>query len=308
MWLITSLAAIALGIVSLIQIGLSAGRVVAVGFGVIGTTLPSVVFLLMMLIALLRTPRSGAFRMVCGTNLAGIGKAMLIYSNDYDDEFPRAGGKGSAWAPKIPDWKAANRFTAYGLAADGSGGQGSISASLYLLVKYAEVEPKRFICTGDRGITEFKPGRFSAPGKKLTDLWDFGAEPWKHYSYSYHNPYSAYALTTACEPGFAVAADRNPWMASPFVKARDFGRFNPDGDREAIRGGNAVAHKYDGQNVLFVDNHVGFEKDSFCGINDDNIYTSWDGQDIRRGVPPKLGSQPADRLDSLLVNDPPVPP
>jgi hypothetical protein len=97
-------------------------------------------------------------------------------------------------------------------------------------------------------------------------------------------------------------------MASPFVKARDFNRFNPDGDREAVRAGNAVAHKYDGQNVLFVDNHVGFEKSSCCGINDDNIHTSWDGKDIRRGVPPKLGSQPADRADSLLVNDPAVPP
>jgi len=77
--------------------------------------------------------------------------------------------------------------------------------------------------------------------------------------------------------------------------------------REAVKAGNTFGHQAEGQNVLFLDNHVNFEKNSFCGINDDNIYTSWDGQDIRRGVPPKLGSQPADRLDSLLVNDPPVP-
>ena len=36
--------------------------------------------------------RQIAFRMVCGTNLSGIGKAMLIYANDYEDELPRAYG------------------------------------------------------------------------------------------------------------------------------------------------------------------------------------------------------------------------
>ncbi len=46
--------------------------------------------------------RQIAFRMVCGTNLSGIGKAMLIYSNDYDDEFPRAGGINSVWAAAYP--------------------------------------------------------------------------------------------------------------------------------------------------------------------------------------------------------------
>lgn len=30
--------------------------------------------------------RQIAFRMVCGTNLSGLGKAMLIYANDYEDE------------------------------------------------------------------------------------------------------------------------------------------------------------------------------------------------------------------------------
>ncbi len=37
--------------------------------------------------------RAIAFRMVCGSNLSGIGKAMLIYANDYEDEFPQGGAK-----------------------------------------------------------------------------------------------------------------------------------------------------------------------------------------------------------------------
>ena len=58
--------------------------------------------------------RQLAFRMVCGTNLSGIGKAMLIYANDYDDELPRAGGRNSMWSNGMPNWMALNRVGAYG--------------------------------------------------------------------------------------------------------------------------------------------------------------------------------------------------
>jgi len=252
----------------------------------------------------MRLPRSTAFRMVCGTNLSGLGKAMLIYSNDYDDELPRSGSENSVWAAKIADWKALNRFNAYVLRPDGSDGVGTISSCFYLLVKYAEVTPKSFLCKHDKGVKEFKPSKHGAHGRDLIDLWDFGPEPTKHYSYSYHMPFSGFALTNADEPNLAVAADRNPWMDSPFQKAKDFEAFDPNGNWEAIKAGNAIGHQGDGQNVLFLDNHVGFEKRSFCGVNEDNIYTYWDGGDIRRGAPAKFGSKPADRMDSLLVNDP----
>jgi prepilin-type N-terminal cleavage/methylation domain-containing protein len=253
--------------------------------------------------------RQIAFRMVCGTNLSGIGKAMLIYANDYEDELPRAGGRNSVWAARIPDWQAMNRFGAYGVAADGSGGTASISSCFYLLVKYAEVTPKSFLCKGDSGVSEFKPANYGAGNRDLIDLWDFGPynnetdNPSSHCSYSYHMPFGLYALTTSSEPGMAVAADRNPWMDSPAGTAKDISLFNPDGGKEAIKVGNAVAHQEDAQNVLFLDIHVGQEKNPFCGINEDNIYTFWDGGDIRVGGVPGIGSEPSDRLDSLLVHD-----
>jgi prepilin-type N-terminal cleavage/methylation domain-containing protein len=247
--------------------------------------------------------RQIAFRMVCGTNLSGIGKAMLIYANDYEDELPRAGGRNSAWAARIPNWQALNRFGAYAVSPDGSGGTGNISSCFYLLVKYAEVTPKSFMCKGDSGVSEFKPADEGVGDRDLIDLWDFGMEPETHCSYSYHMPFGLYALTTSSEPGMAVAADRNPWQASPAGAAKDISLFNPDGGKEAVKVGNAVAHQEDAQNVLFLDIHVGQEKRSFCGINDDNIYTFWDGGDIRRGGMPSIGATPQDRLDSLLVHD-----
>ncbi len=250
--------------------------------------------------------RQIAFRMVCGTNLSGLGKAMLIYSNDYDDEMPRAGGRKSIWAGRIPQWMADSRYTAYGLSADGSGGQGTITSCFYLLVKYAEVTPKSFICKGDSGTKQFKPSDYNAGDRELIDLWDFGTEAVEHCSYAYHMPDGLYALTTSSEPGMAIAADRNPWIDSPAAesKAERFSLFNPTGGRETINVGNAIQHQEDGQNVLFMDSHVGFEKSPACAINDDNIYTYWDGGDIRiGGLPIPTATEPGDRLDSFLVND-----
>ena len=297
------LLAVILGIISIVRIERSGGKVTGRIFAVAAVLIPVFAGLLLVLIISYTPRRSTAYRMVCGTNLSGIGKAMLMYANDYDNEFPRAGGKNSVWSNHTPNWRADSRFVAYSLNADGTGGRATISSSLYLLVKYEQVEPKRFVCKQDSGTTEFKPARYDVPNKKLIDLWDFGPEPTKHCSYSYHMPYGPYALTTSNLPGMAVAADRNPWMMAPAANSKSIAYFDPDGDREAIKAGNSTSHKGDGQNVLFMDSHVSFEKYSFCGVNDDNIYTYWDGQDIRRGAIPNLKSQPAGRVDSMLVND-----
>ncbi len=307
---LTTIPAIILGIVSLVKIERSGGRLTGRSFAIAGIVVPIVVVPIIALLmgilmpALART-RQLAFRMTCGTNLSGIGKAMLIYSNDYDDELPRSGGRNTVWGGRIPDWQAPNRFNAYGLAADGSGGTGTVTSCFYLLVKYCEVTPMSFLCKGDSGVTEFRPADEGAGGRGLIDLWDFGPEAGKHCSYSYHQPFSLYSLTMLGDPGLAVAADRNPWIESPSYAAKTYpGPYNPDGGREAQKAGNAIQHQEDGQNVLFLDGHVGFETRSFCGINDDNIYTFWDGGDIRRGGSPVLGaSESKDKLDSFLVHD-----
>jgi prepilin-type N-terminal cleavage/methylation domain-containing protein/prepilin-type processing-associated H-X9-DG protein len=248
--------------------------------------------------------RQIAFRMVCGTNLSGIGKAMLIYSNDYDDELPRSGGRNSTWAAGIPNWLAADRYSAYGVSLNGEGGSGSITSCFYLLVKYAEVTPKSFICKGDSGTTEFKPADDGAGDRDLIELWDFGTTPNERCSYSYHMPFGLYALTTSAEPGMAVAGDRNPFLESPMAEAKVMpSNLNPDtASKDQLKLINANQHQEDGQNVLFLDGHVSFEKRPFCGVNDDNIYTSWAGGDIRVGAIPTTGASPGSRTDNLLVH------
>jgi len=276
--------------------------------------------------------RQIAFRMVCGSNLSGIGKAMLIYSNDYEDELPRAGGKNSYLGSPISLWTAPDRNTAFGLGAAGDGaGKATITSCFYLLVKYAEVTPKSFICKGESGVTEFKLSDESGvpAGFELIQAWDFGGVtgttdfPSKHCSYSYHQPLPsstgttyAYALTTSGEPGMAVAADRNPWTPIPgttidpvawseFLKG-----FLSGGTSDQQKRGNSLAHQGEGQNVLFLDGHVYFEKRSYCAIDDDNIYTLWLGTGSpanlikRQGTQPTAaGFKPQGRTDSLLISD-----
>jgi hypothetical protein len=265
--------------------------------------------------------RQLAFRLTCGTNLSGIGKAMLIYANDYEDELPKAGGRNSEWGA-VNNWQATNRTQAFNLQADGSGGKANINACFYLLVKYAEVTPKSFVCKGDSGTSEFKLSDVSnlPAGFELIDAWDFGlsgttgSESWKHCSYSYHMPFgSNFALTVSSEPGFAVCSERNPWLASPAGDPQTWGQFQPDvagfpgGTTETAKLGNAMAHQQEGQNVMFLDTHVEFEKRAYCSVEDDNIYTVSNvpnGGPDEKGTQPNLKSVPKSRKDSLLMHDP----
>jgi prepilin-type N-terminal cleavage/methylation domain-containing protein len=259
--------------------------------------------------------RAIAFRMVCGTNLSGIGKAMLIYANDYDNELPRAGnGASPSLARQLPEWTALDRLTAFGA----SPGRATLTSSFYLLVKYAEVTPKSFICKSDSSAKEFKRSFFDITDKELVDLWDFGttngdAGADGYCSYSYHHPYCVYALTTSSDPGMAVAADRNPWVAlvpaastvTPGTNAdwTDYCNGIGPGDSTLIKGGNAIAHQRDGQNVLFVDSHVSFEKSPASGVDDDNIYTRVSGAEPDKRIGDRTYGEPVDRLDSFLIGN-----
>ena len=135
---LTGLPAIVLGIIGLMIIGTSGGRVTGKGYAIIGIVVPLVVFALMLGFVVPRF-RGTAYRMTCGTNLSGIGKAMMVYANDYDDKLPRAGGSNPTWGRTV--WAAATRAFAYN--DNGTRSEASISSCFYLLVKYAGMTPSR---------------------------------------------------------------------------------------------------------------------------------------------------------------------
>ena len=93
---ISLLPAVIFGIISLVKIEKSGGRLKGKGLAIGGiASAPAILivtFFLIMLPALGRV-REMANRVVCGSNMSGLGKAMLIYSNDWDDRYPT----GSQW-------------------------------------------------------------------------------------------------------------------------------------------------------------------------------------------------------------------
>ena len=90
---ITIIPAIILGIVALVKISKSGGQLKGNGLAIAGIALPVVLLpvialLMAILMPALARVRAIAFRTVCGANMSGIGKAMLIYAGDNDEKFP----------------------------------------------------------------------------------------------------------------------------------------------------------------------------------------------------------------------------
>lgn len=311
----------------------------------------AIIALLMgILVPALAKVRQIATRIVCGTNLSGIGKAMMLYANDSDQEYPMAGGRIEGnpprWDPDgyIVDWKASTEYAAF---LDFGYGSATITSSFYYLVKYADVPAKQFVCGGDRGARKFKLSDGQPPPPpdfRIEDGWDFGSDSpdgtksTTYCSYSYHMPYSNaanvnYAVSPASNVASPICADRNPL----FDNNANAWRFNKDGDNgyenydEAdaqylIEGAgelsdtdgvlNSACHGREGQNVLFNDGHVSFEKTPLVGIQNDNIWTRWDNMvptkservgepfnDWKDGLNPGPDVIPMAEADAFLVND-----
>lgn len=77
------------GLAALIKIKLSKGPLTGKWYAITGIVI-SVVIIYFFFILPIGRPRSTAYRMPCGTNLSQIGRAILIYAQDHNGEYPAA--------------------------------------------------------------------------------------------------------------------------------------------------------------------------------------------------------------------------
>ncbi|MFZ0035306.1 MAG: type II secretion system protein [Sedimentisphaerales bacterium] len=275
------------------------------------------------LLPALNAVKRSAQRVMCGTNLSGIGRSMQLYANEHGGEYPQAGNRSNLGDPK---WGTAGTISAW-LSTTGTqwGTVGTdtavtVTSSLFLLVKYEDVTPAQFICKGDVGTKEFKlsdgTGLPNTTIDQITDVWDFGDHatmtdasgkhwPGQYNSYSYSDPYRntvnnmSYPRSSTSNPASPLCADRNPYLdknakgvylegKAAGVSASEAGpSWYNNAYYDPDKTGNAAAHQREGQNVLFNDGHVNFAKLPNVGINKDNIWKCW----VTPGAPP---TNPAD--------------
>ena len=255
-----------------------------------------------------------AMRVVCGTNLKGLGTAQTVYANDYDDDYAVQGRKlAHTWSDTTDNWDGQGNTN----PTNNGGGGITVGASLYLLVREADVSPKSFVCPASTTEEEFSG--FNDLNADLIELYDFGSlaytpvtggpeGPAKCVSYAYHNPYEGnrtgatstgspgrYAANGTRSASFAMMADRNPFLDDKVTiggLAADYSNYlevvNVVGgstapaegayenvDRKLIMVANAVSHEREGQNILFGDGHSSYENRPDIGVENDSIYTQW---------------------------------
>ncbi len=98
LWPILVLPAIICGIIALVKISGSNGKLKGTGFAITGIILPAVMAVLLPFLAMfaaimmpaLAKAKDVAQRTVCATNLRGLSCAMTVYANDYNDQLPPA--------------------------------------------------------------------------------------------------------------------------------------------------------------------------------------------------------------------------
>ncbi len=265
-----------------------------------------IALLMSILMPALAQVRRLAQRIMCGTHLSAIGKAMIVYSEDNELDFPRSGGRLSKWSDlgKILKWDAVAAGTpAQRLAFGPPPAKATITSCFFLLVKYSDGIPKMFNCGGDIGASIFKlSDSANTTLTNIKDAWDFGNGddgdglewPGEYVSYSYHMPFThqnllagtnaCFALQNADSSASPLCADRNPYLDKNAIliytdrkDAEDeWSLFDPkNGFYDASKVRNSASHQREGQNVLYVDGHVEFEKSPNCGIQNDYIWMNW---------------------------------
>jgi len=287
--------------------------------------------------------RQVAYRMMCGTNLAGIGKAIMLYAQENEENYPRAGSKyDTSWDTdgRLPRWDGQNAITAFTRSSFAT-----VTSNFYYLIKYTEVPPKQFNCKGDTGSRVFKLSDTYTTLLDLTEAWDFGPgakgadvrEPGEYCSYSLQFPFTfddtigiskgrkTVFIGSTSHNASPLAGDRNPYLdknAKEYLDGVIDTQDPPTWNTQIIdtgvyydadKTGNSAAHQREGQNVLFNDIHVRFQKYPNCGIENDNIWKCWSVEeptamqkelgDTDFSITNRAGQGPQDKYDAFLVNE-----
>jgi prepilin-type processing-associated H-X9-DG protein len=294
-----------------------------------------IALLISILLPSLSRARELAKRAVCAANLRGIGQGQHIYANDNDEWFPHT--LYEAWANPSP--RNGNNVTFIeqlsvdydepkvdptGAIPGSDWYQQHPSRCMFLMVIGGNTTPKQFICpsSGDQedGLRN-KNGATETAAQPGINRFDFRG--YQHLSYGYQLPYSNRAKPReGMDPRMPIGADKGPYFeagqpntsigSTPDQRrASSYAPSFSENPSEILklpndrwRPYNSRNHNGEGQNVLYVDGHVDFEKRPIVGVNYDNIFTQQEDYTLGgalQGLKPENGLGPWTNTDCIIV-------
>jgi prepilin-type processing-associated H-X9-DG protein len=232
--------------------------------------------------------RPGASEMTrranCLANLKGIGTALALYAQNYDNAYPMLPGCG--W-DNVPDGTnylsdGGSPFTTTKPDGDWSKLR-SVTSLMFMLVRDGE-SPKLFLCPSDRNAKMDTQTVNPAVGSNYGKFnWDFssgqgdggtvGSE--RNVSYSYQCPLNPGSgredqrgISASPDPGLVVVADRTPSARGGTFNgaAGSPGAWSANIGKDDMHYYNSQNHSSgEMMNVLYVDGHAAAVKNPNCG-------------------------------------------
>ena len=243
-----------------------------------------IALLISILLPSLSRARELSKRLVCAANLKGIGTSAKLYANDNFEKWMVPGFKstlidnggiqyletGQGIVGKMPERR---RQSLKNMPGSGVGGSTELSVTriYWMLVRSGDVTVKQFVCPSS--------GDEPDPTENLDLYYDFVI--YDTISYGYQVPFGP--KDTQAREGSdnrqVLAADKGPFFTAYNVNwnVGQNGAVDLDDSPKAWRpfnsGNHGGASSGEGQQCLFADGHVTFERFPCVGIDNDNIYT-----------------------------------
>jgi len=272
-----------------------------------------IALLISILLPSLSRARELAKRAVCASNLRGIGQGAHIYANDNSEWFPIHFNRAEITTigpPTVTDMLYVGLMgQEYHLptGTETHSKDSHPSRSLFLLIIGGQQTAGQFVCPSSSDedddmrnwdeyqVNSTEDSSAARPGKTRFDFAGY-----TKLSYAYQVPYGRRGrpretldqrmpMSADKGPYFGASTeppDGNEWVQGCIKDERILG-MNPPEDwynlpnvtdiiklsNEEWRPYNSPNHNGEGENILYVDSHVAFQRKPIAGVHNDNIYT-----------------------------------